>query len=400
MKILITGVKGFIGKNLYHALFEIKEGHDMRSDHCICGFLEDIHIFGYSKEMGKEKLEEYCKDCDFIFHFAGVNRPLDKDDFQKENIGFTIQLLDILNSYKNNCPIVFSSSAQVSLEGRYSDSLYGKSKRKCEDILFDENKKNGRKIYIYRFPNVFGKWCKPNYNSVVATFSYNISHTLPIRIDNPKTELNLVYIDDVVDEMISLISNMYEREDISSKIYKIKKEYHCTLEKLVDLLSYFYKNIQSKEIPELHNGFEKALYSTFLCYLPERLLKFNLITKKDKRGSFTEVFSTKNSGQISVNIIKPGMTKGQHWHNSKNEKFVVVSGNGIIRMKPVETFDINDNISVIEYVVSGADMQIVTMIPGYTHSITNLSKEEDMVVLIWANEVFDKNKPDTFYKPV
>lgn len=369
MKVLVTGAKGFIGKNLITSLL------------CI----EDIEIFEYDLNSSIEELEYFTKNCEFIFHLAGINRPKDEKDFMEGNFGFTDQLLRLLKKFNNTCPIMISSSIQAEIA-----NPYGKSKRAGEDLIFQYCMETGAKIMVYRFPNVFGKWCKPNYNSVIATFSHNIANNLPIKINDPNVQLSLVYIDDVIKELINALDGM---PNIKNNYCFVKPVYSIKLIEVVDLLYSFKKNRETLELPNLDDPFIKKLYSNYLSYLPKDEFSYNLKMNVDNRGSFTEFIKSSNKGQVSVNISKPGIIKGNHWHHSKNEKFLVVSGKGVIRFRRINESDI------IEYYVSGEKLQVVDIPPGYTHNIENLG-EVDMVTIMWANEKFDSNNPDTIYLEV
>ncbi|KDR94649.1 UDP-2-acetamido-2,6-beta-L-arabino-hexul-4-ose reductase [Peptoclostridium litorale DSM 5388] len=369
MKILVTGAKGFIGKNLIAELRNRKYND----------------IFEYDKETNPEFLDEYCKEADFVFHLAGVNRPKKKSEFMESNFGFTSTLLDTLKKYMNFCPVMISSSIQAEI-----DNPYGESKKAGEDLLFDYSKETGAKVLIYRFPNVFGKWCRPNYNSAIATFCHNIAHDLPIKINNPSVIMNLVYIDDVVNELINALKGNENKEDafcVVPVVHTIK------LGEIVDLIDSFKKSREERFIPNMSDIFIKKLYSTYLSYLPEDQFNYDLKMNVDQRGSFTEFIKTPDRGQVSVNISKPGITKGNHWHHTKNEKFLVVSGKGVIRFRKIDSDD------VLEYFVSGEKMEVVDIPTGYTHNIENLG-DTDMVTIMWANEAYDPEKPDTYFLEV
>lgn len=368
MKILVTGAKGFIGKNL---VSELKNK----------GFNQ---VFEFDTDTDAHLLEEYCKEADFVFHLAGVNRPKDNSEFMSGNFGFTSTLLEKLKKFKNSCPVMLSSSIQAELT-----NPYGESKKAGEDLLLEYSRETGAKVLIYRFPNVFGKWCRPNYNSAVATFCYNIANDLPVQINNPSTVLNLVYIDDVVETLIRNLDETDNRE----YYYMISKIYTVTLEEIVHLLYSFKSSRQDLLIPDMSDEFTKKLYSTYLSYLPVNEFSYALKMNTDQRGSFTEFLKTSERGQVSVNISKPGITKGNHWHHTKNEKFLVVSGKGVIRFR-----DIHSD-KVIEYFVSGDKLEVVDIPVGYTHNIENLA-EVDMVTIMWANEVFNSENPDTYYLEV
>lgn len=369
MKILVTGAKGFIGKNLITELRN-REYND---------------LFEYDKETNPELLDKYCKEADFVFHLAGVNRPKDQSEFMEGNFGFTSILLDTLKKYSNICPVMTSSSIQAELE-----NPYGKSKKAGEDLLFDYSKETGAKVLVYRFPNVFGKWCKPNYNSAVATFCYNIAHDLPIQVNDPSVVMNLVYIDDVVNELISALEG---NKNQVKEFCEVPVVHTITLGEIVDLIYTLKKSRDDRSVPNMSNDLTKKLYSTYLSYLPEDRFSYELKMNVDQRGSFTEFIKTPDRGQVSVNISKPGITKGNHWHNTKNEKFLVVSGKGVIRFRKI------DSNEILQYFVSGEKMEVVDIPTGYTHNIENLG-ETDMVTIMWANEPFDPEKSDTYFLEV
>ncbi len=382
MKILITGAKGFVGKNLVCALSNIRDGKDKSTS-----LDTDITIYEYDLDTEPELLDTFTKDCDFVFHLAGVNRPQNEEEFMQGNFGFTSMLLDSLKKYNNACPVMLSSSIQAEL-----DNPYGRSKKAGEDLFFEYSKETGAKVLVYRFPNVFGKWCRPNYNSAVATFCHNIANDLPITVNDRSHMMTLVYIDDVVDEMILALSG---RETRTGDFCEVGVTHKITLGEIADLLYKFSQQPKTLIIPEIPaNSFEKKLYSTYLSYLPKEKIAFSLKMNEDARGSFTEILKTQKCGQFSVNISKPGITKGQHWHNTKWEFFVVVSGTGLIQQRKIGTND------VINAKVSGDKITAVHVLPGYTHNIINLSETEDLVTLMWANEQFDPNKPDTFWEEV
>lgn len=382
MNILITGAGGFIGKNLCEALKNIAAGKDKSHD-----IDSDITLFQYDIDTDPILLDKYCRDCDFVFHLAGVNRPKEPSEFMEGNFGFTSTLLGTLKKYDNTCPVMISSSIQAAL-----DNPYGHSKKAGEDLLFSYSKETGAKVLIYRFPNVFGKWCKPNYNSAVATFCNNIANDLPIQVNDRSVNMTLVYIDDVVDELIMALKGDENRE---GNFCKIPVEHKTTLGEIVDLIYSFKEQQQTLIMPEIPFGsFEKKLYSTYLSYLPKEKISFPLKMNVDNRGSFTELLKTKKCGQISVNISKPGITKGQHWHNTKWELFIVVSGRGLIQQRKIGSDE------VFEFYVSGDKIEAVHMLPGYTHNIINLSDTENLVTVMWANESFDPKKPDTFFEEV
>ena len=382
MKILVTGAKGFIGKNLVSQLRNIGEGK--ANNYKISG--EELTIFEYDVDSDIQELDTYCKEADFVFHLAGVNRPKDSSEFMLGNYDSTSQLLNALKRHENRCPVMLSSSIQATL-----DNPYGESKRAGEQLMFDYAKETGAKVLVYRFPNVFGKWCRPNYNSVIATFCNNIANDLPIQINDASVKLNLVYIDDVVDELIAALCGDEHYED---KFCSVKPIYTITLGEIVDLLSSFKNMQQDLDIPNVKDGFSKKLYSTYLSYLSPEKFRYPLRMNIDNRGSFTEIIRSSISGQFSVNISKPGITKGEHWHQSKNEKFVVVSGKGLIQMRKIESDEI------FNFYVSGEKIEVVEMVPGYTHNIINLSDTEDLITFMWCNERFDANRPDTFFEKV
>ena len=382
MKILVTGAKGFVGKNLVAQLCNIKSGKAKNYP-----LSEDITIYEYDVDTNPELLEAYAKDCDFVCHLAGVNRPKDQSEFMTGNFGFTDTLLTALEKNGNKAPVLITSSIQASL-----DNPYGQSKKAGEDRMFEYGQKTGVKTLVYRLPNVFGKWCRPNYNSAVATFCNNIANDLEITVNDPAVTMNLVYIDDVVDEFISAIAGNETRD---GDFCKIPTVHTITLGEIVDLIYKFKNQPETLVVPEIPLGsFEKKLYSTYLSYLPEEKVKFPLKMNVDARGSFTELIKSEKTGQVSVNISKPGITKGQHWHNTKWEFFIVVSGRGLIEQRKIGTD------KVLRFEVSGEKIEAVHMLPGYTHNIINLSDKEDLVTVMWANEAFDPNKPDTYFEEV
>ena len=398
MKILITGSNGFFGRNLAENLKNIRDGKNRTHPN-----LKIDGIYEYDINNTKEELDNFCYDCDFVFNLAGVNRPQNQDEFMQGNFGFASTLLETLKKHNNTCPVMLSSSIQATLIGRY-DSEYGRSKRAGEDLFFNYADETGAKVLVYRFPNMFGKWCRPNYNSAVATFCHNIANDLPIQINDRSTKLELVYIDDLVDEMICALEDKPHRCDYdgidpvaneNGRFCYVPVTHKATLGEIADLLYKFHKQPNTLLMPEISNGsFEKKLYSTYLSYLPKDKICFPLKMNIDERGSFTELLKTANCGQFSVNISKPSITKGQHWHNTKWEFFIVVSGHGLIQERKIGTND------VIEFEVSGEKIEAVHMLPGYTHNIINLSETEDLVTLMWANEQFDSGKPDTFGEKV
>lgn len=382
MNILVTGAKGFVGKNLVSQLRNIQLGK--AKNYSISG--EEIEVFEYDVDNDPAELDAYCKKADFVFNLAGVNRPKDPVEFMKGNFGFASTLLDTLRKYNNTCPVMISSSIQAEW-----DNPYGESKRAGENLLFAYAKETGAKVLVYRFPNLFGKWCRPNYNSAVATFCNNIANDLPIQVNDPSVVMKLVYIDDVVDELIAALSGQEHRE---GDFCVVPTVHTITLGKIVDLLYAFKEMPKNGEVPNLGDAFTKKLYSTYLSYLPKEKFSYPLKMNVDNRGSFTEIIRTSDRGQFSVNISKPGITKGQHWHHTKNEKFVVVSGHGLIQLRKIGTDE------VIRFEVSGEKIEVVEMIPGYTHNIINLSETEDLVTFIWCNECFDPNRPDTYWEEV
>lgn len=388
MKILITGAKGFVGKNLVENLKNIRDGKDR-----VHKLPSDLEILEYDIDNTEIELEEYCKKADFVFNLAGVNRPKDNSEFMKGNFGFGEKLLNLLKKYKNNCPVMLSSSVQATLEGRYAGSEYGKSKLAGEELFKNYGKETGARVLIYRFPNLFGKWCKPNYNSAVATFCNNIANNLPIQVNDRNTELDLVYIDDLVEELLRAV-NGNETKDEKGYCY-VPEVHRVTLGEIVDLLYEFKESRKNLFIPNMTEGsFSKKLYSTYLSYLDPKDFSYSLKMNEDNRGSFTEIVKSIDRGQVSINISKPGITKGQHWHNTKNEKFLVVAGEGIIQLRKIGTDEI------VEYKVNGKEMTVVDMIPGYTHNIINTSETENLVIVMWCNECFNPEKPDTYFEEV
>lgn len=417
MKILVTGAKGFVGKNLCAALKNIKDGKDRRFPDLA---IEDV--YEYDIDTDPALLDTFCKDCGFVFNLAGVNRPQNQEEFMAGNFGFASTLLDTLKKYGNRCPVMLSSSQQASLTGRFGNSEYGRSKKAGEDLFLDYSKETGAEVHVYRFPNLFGKWCRPNYNSAVATFCNAIANDLPYTVNDPSVELELLYIDDLVDEMILLLEGKAHRcefeglevlpapadyadgADDADNQRDMKYRYrYCpithkvTLGEIVELLKSFAEQPKTLMIPEIpENSFAKKLYSTYLSYLPKEKVSFPLKMNVDERGSFTELVHTLNSGQVSINISKPGITKGQHWHNTKFEQFIVVKGHGLIQQR-----NLNDpEGKVLEWEVDGDHIQAVHMLPGYTHNIINLSDTEDLVTVMYCNEIFNPNKPDTYFEKV
>ena len=417
MRILVTGAKGFVGKNLCSALKNIRDGKDKTRPN-----LKIDEVYEYDIDSVYEQLQDWCQRADFIFNLAGVNRPKETSEFMEGNFGFASTLLDTLKKYGNRCPVMLSSSQQASLTGRFGNSEYGRSKKAGEDLFLEYQKETGAKVLIYRFPNLFGKWCRPNYNSAVATFCNNIANDLPIQVNDPNVELELLYIDDLITEMLDALEGKEHRCEfdgldvipssspvistfssvISSSVEKSQARYcYCpithkaTLGEIVDLLHQFADQPKTLLIPEIpENSFAKKLYSTYLSYLPKEKVAFPLKMNVDDRGSFTELIHTLNCGQVSINISKPGITKGQHWHNTKWEFFIVVSGHGLIQERMIGTDE------VIEFEVSGDNIQCIHMLPGYTHNIINLSDSENLVTVMYCNEIFKQDKPDTFFEIV
>ncbi|MFT0670398.1 NAD-dependent epimerase/dehydratase family protein [Bacteroides hominis] len=399
MKILVTGAHGFVGKNLCAQLKNIAEGKIACYKH-----LQIEQVYEYDINSTAEELEEACRECDFVFNLAGVNRPQNQEEFMQGNFGFASTLLNTLKKYSNKAPVMLSSSTQASLTGRFGNSEYGRSKKAGEDLFLQYSKETGTRVLIYRFPNLFGKWCRPNYNSAVATFCNNIAYDLPIQINDPAVELELLYVDDLVDEMIACLEDKEQRcefegltilPDENGKYCYCPITHNVTLGEIVELLHKFKAQPSTLLMPEIpFNSFAKKLYSTYLSYLPKEKASFELKMNVDARGSFTELLKTVNSGQFSVNISKPGATKGQHWHHTKWEFFIVVSGKALIQQRRI------DSDGVFNFEVSGEKIKAIHMLPGYTHNIINLSDTEDLVTLMWANEALDPNKPDTYFLPV
>ena len=398
MNILITGANGFVGKNLAEALKNIRDGKDKTRP-----LLKIEELYLYDIDSEKAELETACKNADFVFNLAGVNRPKDNSEFLKGKFGFAEELLNTLKKHNNKCPVMLSSSVQATLIGRY-DGDYGRSKKAGEELFFSYSQETGAKVLVYRFPNLFGKWCRPNYNSAVATFCNNLANDLEIKVNDPKTELELLYIDDLVKEMLDALENKEHHCEFdgvktvlrdNGKYCAVPVTHFVTLGEIVDLLYSFKSQPETLVIPEIPLGsFAKKLYSTYLSYLPKEKVSFPLKMNVDGRGSFTELLKTKNCGQVSVNISKPGITKGQHWHNTKWEFFIVVSGKGLIEQRKIGTDE------VLRFYVSGDRIEAVHMLPGYTHNIINLSETEDLVTVMWANERFDPNCPDTYFEEV
>lgn len=399
MNILVTGAAGFVGRNLVENLKNIKADKNKTRPE-----IKIEEIYEYDLSSTAEDLEEYCEKADFVFHLAGVNRPQNPEDFQKGNFGLASELLHILKKYKNKAPVMLSSSVQASLSGRFGTSEYGRSKKAGEELFFQYAKETGAKVLVYRFPNIVGKWIRPNYNSAVGTFCHNIARDLPITVNDPKVELEVLFIDDFVLEMMDALEGKEHHcsfngtEAVPSEngnYCYVPISYKATLGYIVDCLKTFHEQPKTLLMPPMRkDSFEKKLYSMYLSYLPKDKMMYDLQMIKDNRGSFTEVLKTADSGQFSVNVSKPGITKGEHWHNSKWEIFVVVSGHGLIQERDIRTKE------VIEFEVSGDKLQAVQMLPGYTHNIINLSETENLVTLMWANESFDKENPDTYFEKV
>ena len=399
MNILVTGAKGFVGKNLVENLRCVADGRNRTRPGLSVG-----EIFEYDVDTDPALLDEYCARADFVFNLAGVNRPKEQSEFMAGNFGFASELLDKLRAHGNACPVMLSSSIQATLIGRYGQSDYGKSKLAGEELFFDYGAKTGARVLVYRFPNLFGKWCRPNYNSAVATFCHNIAHDLPIQVNDPATRLELVYIDDLVDELLDALEGKEHRcsydgldavPDEGGRYCFVPVTHSATLGEIAGLLEQFRAQPQTLVMPDIPAGsFAKKLYSTYLSYLPREKAAFPLKMNEDARGSFTELLKTASCGQFSVNVSKPGVTKGQHWHNTKWEFFIVVSGRALIQQRRVGTDE------VLEFEVSGERIEAVHMLPGYTHNIINLSRTENLVTVMWANESFDPQRPDTFFEPV
>lgn len=401
MRILVTGAKGFIGKNLCAQLNNIKEGKAKYYGDLV---VDEIHE--YDLDSTPEQLDLWCKECDFVFNLAGVNRPKDPEEFMKENFGFTTILLDTLKKYKNDCPVMISSSIQATLAGRFGTSEYGKSKKAGEELMFRYGEETGAKVLVYRFPNLYGKWCRPNYNSAVATFCNNIANGLPIQVNDPNVIMELLYVDDLIEEMICALQGQEHHCEFDGVETVMKEDgrycaapitHHVKLGEIVDLLHQFAEMPNTLMIPEIPaDSFAKRLYSTYLSYLPKEKAIFDLKMNVDSRGSFTELVHTFNCGQVSINISKPGITKGEHWHHTKWEQFIVVAGHGLIQLR-----NENDpNAEILNYKVSGDKIQSVIMLLGYTHNIINLSDTEDLVTVMYCNEIFNPERPDTFFDPV
>ena len=399
MDILITGAAGFVGKNLTAALSCIRDGKDRTHPG-----LEIGKIWCYDIDSSEQLLEEACRKADFVFNLAGVNRPQSQEEFMQGNFGFASKLLETLKKYNNTCPVMLSSSIQATLVGRYANGEYGKSKKAGEELFFSYASETGAKVLVYRFPNLFGKWCRPNYNSAVATFCHNYAHDLPITVNDASVELELLYIDDLVDEMIAALEGKEHHCEFEGVQTVLREDgrycaapvtHKVTLGEIVNLLDTFKAQPATLTMPEIpHGSFAKKLYSTYLSYLPKEKAAFPLKMNVDARGSFTELLKTEKCGQFSVNISKPGITKGEHWHHTKWEFFIVVSGKGLIQQRRVGSEE------VLNFEVSGEKIEAIHMLPGYTHNIINLSDKQDLVTVMWANECFDPGKPDTFFEKV
>lgn len=394
MKILVTGAKGFVGKNLIASLNNIRLGLDRTRI-----LPQDLTIYEYDIDSAPELLDIYCRDCDFVYNLAGVNRPQNQEEFMQGNFGFASLLLDVLKKHHNTCPVMLSSSIQATLEGRFAGSEYGKSKKAGEDLFFDYGKETGADVLVYRFPNVFGKWCRPNYNSAVATFCYNIAHDLPIQVNDPQVMLDLVYIDDVVNELLMALEGAAHRDE-KGYCY-VPVSHQVSLGRIVELIRSFRQSRELLRVPDMtEDSFEKKLYATYLSYLPEDQFSYPLKMNVDERGSFTEILRTEDRGQFSVNISKPGITKGNHWHHSKNEKFVVVSGKALIQFRRIGIDQqTGENYPVIDYHVSGDRIEVVDIPTGYTHNIIN-EGDTDLVTFMWCSECFDPAHPDTYAENV
>ena len=399
MNILVTGAKGFVGRNLVAALKNIRDGKDRTRGDLVIG-----EIYEYDIDSTLADLDDACMHADFVFNLAGVNRPKDNSEFMAGNFGFASDLLETLKRHKNLCPVMLSSSIQATLAGRFGNSEYGRSKKAGEELFFEYSRETGAKVLVYRFPNLFGKWCRPNYNSAVATFCNNIANDLPIQVNDPNVDMELLYIDDLVEEMIAALKggeHYAEFDGVETVLTEngrycaVPTVHKIKLGAIVDLLNKFHDQPNTLVMPEIpNNSFEKKLYSTYLSYLPKEKVSFPLKMNVDARGSFTELLKTVNCGQFSVNVSKPGITKGEHWHHSKWEFFIVVSGRALIQERKIGTDE------VIEFEVSGEKIEAVHMLPGYTHNIINLSDTENLVTVMWANEQFDPNHPDTFGEKV
>ena len=406
MKVLVTGSAGFVGRNLVENLKNIRDGKNRTRPE-----LKIEEIYEYDRNNTAEELDEWCSKADFVFNLAGVNRPKDPEEFKVGNFGFASTLLDTLKKQGNKCPVMLSSSVQATLAGRFGTSEYGLSKKAGEELFFEYSKETGATVYVYRFPNLVGKWVRPNYNSAVGTFCNNIANDLPITVNDPSVELEMLFIDDLIEEMYDAMEGhphwceypvadgewdgLTPKADVDGRYCYTPVTHKATLGYIVECLHTFHDQPETLVMPTIASGsFEKKLYSMYLSYLPKEKMAFDLKMNCDDRGSFTELLKTVDHGQFSVNISKPGITKGQHWHNSKWEFFIVVSGHGLIQERKIGTDE------VIEFEVTGERIQAVHMLPGYTHNIINLSETEDLVTLMWVNEIFDSNHPDTFFEPV
>ncbi|MEF2560061.1 MAG: capsular polysaccharide biosynthesis protein CapF [Eggerthellaceae bacterium] len=407
MRILVTGAKGFVGRNLCESLKAIRDGKDRREKYAS---LLPLTIYEYDRESTKQDLDTWCSKADFVFNLAGVNRPKDPEQFMEGNFGFASDLLELLKAHGNTCPVMLSSSTQASLEGRFAGSEYGRSKLAGERLFQGYSEETGSRVLIYRFPNLYGKWCRPNYNSAVATFCNNVANNLPITVNDPAVELELLYIDDLVEEMLNALLGEEHRCDYDGltvvpreggPFCYVPTTDRVALGEIVELLHSYKEARSTLDVPDVMEGsFSKKLYSTYLSYLDPSDLSYRLKMSKDGRGSFTEILRTADRGQVSVNVSKPGITKGQHWHHTKWEKFLVVSGEGLIRLRRVGVDEAGGRYPTVDYRVSGEDMTVVEMIPGYTHNIINLSDSKDLVTVMWCNERFDPESPDTFYEEV
>jgi len=399
MNILVTGAKGFVGRNLVAALESIRDGKDRTHPGLVVN-----EIYAYDIDSTTEELDEYCSKVDFVFNLAGVNRPKDNSEFMAGNFGFASTLLDTLKKHNNKCPVMLSSSIQATLSGRFGNSEYGRSKKAGEELFFEYGKENGVRVLVYRFPNLFGKWCRPNYNSAVATFCNNIANDLPIQVNDPNVDMELLYIDDLVAEMVAALQGGEHHAEFDGVETILKDDgrycavptvHKIKLGEIVTLLNTFHDQPKTLVMPEIpNNSFAKKLYSTYLSYLPKEKVSFPLKMNVDARGSFTELLKTVKCGQFSVNVSKPGITKGEHWHHTKWEFFIVVSGRALIQERKIGSNE------VMEFEVSGDKIEAVHMLPGYTHNIINLSQTENLVTVMWANESFDPNHPDTFGEKV
>lgn len=399
MKILVTGAKGFVGRNLCAQLRNIQDGKAK----CYGDVVVEA-VYEYDIDSTAAELDAYCQDCDFVFNLAGVNRPKTQEEFMQGNFGFASLLLDTLRKYHNACPVMISSSVQATLAGRFGNSEYGRSKKAGEELMFSYAEQTGAKVLVYRFPNLFGKWCRPNYNSAIATFCHNIAHDLPIQVNDRSVEMELLYIDDLVDEMIGALKGEEHRCEFdgvetvptaNGRYCYCPVTHKVTLGEIVDMIYAFAEQPKTLTIPEIPAGsLAKKLYSTYLSYLPKEKVSFPLKMNVDNRGSFTELVHTLNCGQVSINISKPGITKGQHWHNTKWEFFIVVSGHGLIQERKIGSDE------VLEFEVSGEKIECIHMLPGYTHNIINLSDTQDLVTVMYCNEIFDPSHPDTYFETV